>query len=107
VDCTTPYPAILRHCIKQVISHVRKDFPKDYVRVTVDSANMALKVARWSSDGWYTFDDPIKLPPEVLDINARFAPENVVVRNLPVKRTEPAVPDEPVVMEGDDTQEKE
>jgi hypothetical protein len=83
VECTTPYPIILRHCIKQVIQHVRAEFPKDYVKVTVDAENMALKISRRSSDGWYTFDDPIYLPKEVLDINARWVPDGVVVKDLP------------------------
>jgi hypothetical protein len=87
IDCTTPYPTILRHCIRQVIDHMRKEFPGDYIRVTVDSDNMALKVARKKKgDGWYTLDDDIKLPNEVLDIHARKVPDGFVLNNLPVRK---------------------
>jgi hypothetical protein len=87
VECTTPYPLILRHCIRQVIDHMRKQFPGDYIRVTVDSDNMSLKVSRRKKgDGWYSLDDPIKLPWEVLDVQARVVPEGLRVPNLPVRK---------------------
>jgi hypothetical protein len=86
VDCTTPYPTILRHCIRQVIEHVRNDFPKDYVKVTVDAKNVSLRLSRKGHDGWYTYDDPIELPREVLDIHSRTVPANLMVRNLPNRR---------------------
>jgi hypothetical protein len=98
VDCTTPYPTILRHCIKQVIDHMRKEYPGDFIKVTVDSLNRQLKVARRKKgEGWYTLDNAIKLPVEVLDVHARFVPEGLVMDNLPTKASlteEEALPDE-------------
>jgi hypothetical protein len=35
VKCATPYPAIVRECIKQVVDHVRLTHPEDFVRVSV------------------------------------------------------------------------
>ena len=35
VKCATPYPAIVRECIKQVVTHVRLSHPEDFVKVTV------------------------------------------------------------------------
>jgi hypothetical protein len=31
VKCSTPYPAIVRECIKQVVEHVRASHPNDFV----------------------------------------------------------------------------
>jgi hypothetical protein len=35
VKCATPYPVVVRECIKQVIDHVRKYYPDDFVKVNV------------------------------------------------------------------------
>jgi hypothetical protein len=87
VECATPYPLILRQCIRQVIDHFRKDYPNDYIKVMVDSQNMALKVSRKvKGDGWYTHTEPIPLPPQVLDIRARFVPKGFKLVNLPTRR---------------------
>jgi hypothetical protein len=102
IDCTTPYPTILRHCIKKVIDHFRAEYPGDYIRVTVVADKLALKVSRRvKGDGWYVHDDLIRLPNQVLDIYARFVPEDLVMPRLPIRRrvseseemsTEPTVP---------------
>jgi hypothetical protein len=97
VECTTPYPTILRECIKQVVTHMRDTFPNDFVKVTVDSANMALKVTRKvKGRGWFSLDDPIKLPVEVLDIHAKSVPEGFRLNNLPnlKKASVSSVPDD-------------
>jgi hypothetical protein len=87
VDCTTPYPFRLRHCIKQAVDHLRKDYPQDYIRVTVDTDKVALKISRKNKvEGWFHWDEPVLLPEEVLDIHARDAPDSMIVRNLPCKR---------------------
>jgi hypothetical protein len=84
VDCATPYPVILRSCIKQVIDHFRKTYPNDYIKVQVDTNNLTLKVARKvKGSGWFDHKDPIKLPNQVLDIRARFVPKDFVLTNLP------------------------
>jgi hypothetical protein len=46
VKCATPYPAIVRECIKQVVDHVRASHPTDFVKVSVLTKDFALKVAR-------------------------------------------------------------
>jgi hypothetical protein len=106
VDCTTPYPTILRHCINEVISHMRKEYPNEFIKVTVDTTELALKVTRKSkSKGVFKLDDPIKLPLEVLDIKARSVPEGFTLRNLPVRKKSNNLEPDPVAdadMEGED-----
>jgi hypothetical protein len=46
VKCATPYPVVVRECIKQVIDHVRKYYPDDFVKVNVHANKFALKVSR-------------------------------------------------------------
>ncbi len=46
VKCSTPYPAIVRECIKHVVAHVREVHPKDFVRVSVITKDFSLKVSR-------------------------------------------------------------
>jgi hypothetical protein len=85
VDCSVPYPAILRSCIKQTVDHFRSEYPNDFVKIHVDTQKLALKVSRKvKGKGWFDHDAPIPLPPEVLDIRARFAPNDFRMTNLPV-----------------------
>jgi hypothetical protein len=87
IDCATPYPVILRACIKQTIDHFRSAYPNDYIKVSVDTQSVTLKVSRKvKGDGWYDHNEPIKLPPQVLDTKARFVPKNFILDDLPVLR---------------------
>ena len=84
-ECTTPYPTIVRHCIKQVIDHFRSCYQEDYIKVQVDPSNFCLKVSRRSKkDGWFKYDDPIPLPEEAYNTTARSVPEGFAIQNLPV-----------------------
>ena len=75
VNCATPYPTILRETIRQVVSHVKRDYPDNQVRVIVDLKNLALKVGRRlpPAEGqysqWHEHKRLISLPPEVFDIS--------------------------------------
>jgi hypothetical protein len=88
IDCTTPYPANLRSCIRQVVDHFRKDYPEDYIKVSVDTENLTLKVSRKvKGDGWYNNKEPIPIPERALDIRSRFAPPDLIMKNLPRRST--------------------
>ena len=63
IECTTPYPTILRHCIRQVVEHIRADYPEEYIKVQVDTGNFCLKIARRAKDGtWSNYKENIPLP---------------------------------------------
>jgi hypothetical protein len=87
VSCTTPYPTILRETIRQVINGVRSEYPDYYVKVTVDTSKMCLKVAMrpklepgsTESKTWYTLDNPVPIPSEALDLSARKVPDGFKV----------------------------
>jgi hypothetical protein len=87
--CSTPYPTILRECIRQVSDKVRQDFPGNQVKVSVDSEKFCLRVAkRQQPEGdekikWDYFERTIPLPDAVLDVDARKVPENFRVVYLP------------------------
>jgi hypothetical protein len=84
IDCTTPYPANLRSCIRQTIEHFRRDYPEDYIKVTVNTEDLTLRVSRKvKGDGWYNHTEPIPIPALALDIRARFPNKDLVMRNLP------------------------
>ena len=83
IHCSTPYPTILRESIRQVISHVKKDYPEDMVRVSVDLPNLGLKVFRKSQGEWKTYKELVPIPTEALDVSARKIPEGFRVGNLP------------------------
>ncbi len=80
IQCSTPYPLILRECIKRVVDKVKSDFPEDVVRVNIDIENFALKVARKPPGAaeWERKKNPIPLPSSALDVNARKLPEDFV-----------------------------
>ena len=96
INCSTPYPTILREAIRQVISHVKTEYPGYQVKVNVDAKNLGLKVARRlintedrsAKSVWQDYDKLIPLPPEVLDTSARKVPENFKLKNLPTRPVE-------------------
>ena len=84
VKCSTPYPAIVRECIKQVVDHVRLSHP--YVRVSVMTKDFSLKVSRRPPGKdlpWYEYPDLLRLPNEALDVAARKVPEGLRMFFLP------------------------
>jgi hypothetical protein len=93
VQCSTPYPAIVRECIKQIVAEVKKDYPNNFVRVTVDTNDMVFKVTRNAPDtsenpGWHSRDENIPIPDVALDVNARWAPRDfrLVIPPSPSKK---------------------
>jgi hypothetical protein len=88
VQCTTPYPIIVRECIRQVVTAVKKNFPNGFVKVTVDANNFGLKVARKSPEGsadpgWHYVKRTLQLPREALNVDARRVPDGFIMSDLP------------------------
>jgi hypothetical protein len=86
VKCSTPYPAVVRECIKQVVNHVRESFPDDYIRVSVMVKDFALKVQRRPKGKdlpWITNPELLKLPNEALDVSLKKVPEGLKMFYLP------------------------
>jgi hypothetical protein len=81
VHCATPYPPMIRECIKQIISKVKQEQPNNLVKVTVDINSLAFKVAhRASSKGegkgnWIHYKQLIPIPESAMDVNIRKIPE--------------------------------
>jgi hypothetical protein len=105
VNCTVPYPTILRETIKQVMNGVKVHYPDYFVKVTVDTGRMVLRVAMRpklppGSSGekcWYTLDEPVPIPPECLDLSARKVPENFKVTHEYSKKSRTSrIPDEQI-----------
>jgi hypothetical protein len=88
VNCTTPYPTILRECIKKVIADARAEFPDNLVKVIVDTNNFCLKVARRAGEEeengktWHYASETIPIPREALDIRSKKIPENLTVTKV-------------------------
>jgi hypothetical protein len=90
VNCATPYPPILRECMKQCIDKVKADYPDNQVKVAVDTKRFCLKVARRCtvegpdySKKWNSYEKTIPLPKEALDVEARKVPEGFKIEFLP------------------------
>jgi hypothetical protein len=86
VKCTTPYPAVVRECIKQVVAHVRQSHPGDFVKVSVVPKEFSLKVSRRPPGKdlkWYDYPDLLRLPEEAWNVNLRKAPEGISMFYLP------------------------
>lgn len=86
IQCSTPYPPILRECIRQTINLVKEDYPEDFVRVNVDSNNFSLKVslrAKGKESEWRKCGASIPLPNAALDITSRKIPEDMKM-SLPI-----------------------
>jgi hypothetical protein len=85
---STPYPAVLRECIRQVIEKVKTDYPDNQVKVTVDTSSFSLRVSmRQKVEGtpgrWETFEKNIPLPKEALDVYSRKFPQGFQMEFLP------------------------
>jgi len=88
VKCATPYPAIVRDCIKQVVAHVRQTHPEDFVKVSVVPKEFSLRVARrppGKNLKWLEYPDLLRLPEEALDVSARKSPEGLRMFYLPIE----------------------
>jgi hypothetical protein len=87
VQCSTPYPLILREAIKQLVDETKARYRSDYVKVNVDTSSMTLIVYKRpmlppgdkSKKVWSTVGAPIPIPDACLDVSARRIPENFVV----------------------------
>jgi len=94
VNCSTPYPVILRDAIRQVVNFVKTDYPDNMVRVNVDLPKLGLRVARkppGTNQCWKEYKHILPLPTEVFDVAARKVPDDFNVMDLPI--TEQAVVD--------------
>jgi hypothetical protein len=80
VQCSTPYPLVVREAIKQVVKQVKKDHPDDYIKVNVMVKEFGLKVARRPKGkdlDWIHYPHTLPLPSEALDITLKKLPENL------------------------------
>ena len=98
IQCTTPYPPILRECIKKTLDHFKVEYPDDFIRVYVDSASMSLRVARRPKDSaeWVYYKKDIGLPNDVLNVTSRTIPANLELSNLPDHSVDAGTPSKPV-----------
>jgi hypothetical protein len=89
-SCSTPYPTILRECIKQVINQTKAAYPNNFVSVTVDTGKMVLKIARRpmldkedrSRKKWVNMEVQVPIPEAALDIHARKVPEGFQIDKI-------------------------
>jgi hypothetical protein len=105
IQCSTPYPTILREAIRQVWDAVKVDYPNHYIRVKVDTNQMRLKVDKRpiveNAEGkkiCSTVGD-VPIPNEALDTSARDVPEGFKVRDIPRLNTRKSSSDNSQVME--------
>jgi hypothetical protein len=86
VKCATPYPAVVRECIKQVVDHVRDSHPSDFVKVTVVPKEFSLKVSRRPQGKdlkWIDYPDLLRLPDEAWDVSTKKVPDGLRMFYLP------------------------
>jgi hypothetical protein len=77
---------VVRECIKQVIDHVRKVYPDDFVKVNVHANKFALKVSRRPKGkdlAWIEYPDLLTLPNEAYDISLKKVPSGLKMFFLP------------------------
>jgi hypothetical protein len=80
IHCTTPYHSTLRECIKQLVEKMKKEFPKNQIRVTIDTGKMWFNVSRREPG---SKEDPkpwircqsVPVPEEALDTETKKIPQ--------------------------------
>jgi hypothetical protein len=92
VSCATPYPPVVRECIKQIVTETKKEYGNSFVRVTVDTTNMVFKVAckpdEAETPGWLFREDDIPIPVAVRELGTRRVPKGFKLEIAPPKKTE-------------------
>jgi len=82
IQTTTPYHPTLRDCIKQAVDAVKNDHPTDFVRVNVDTNNLALHLShreQGENKPWVKYQTVFELPEEVLDVTAKNSPPSMTI----------------------------
>ena len=105
VNCSTPYPIILRETIRQTVAHIKIQFPDNQVRVNVDTAKLGLKISRRppKCSVWKDYKHPVPLPTEVFDVSARAVPDGFKVTGLPEPDPIPPAEKDPAIETMDTT----
>jgi hypothetical protein len=94
VSCTVPYPLMVRESIKQIVNHVKKDHPDNYVKVSLDPGTLKFKIARKppKSDPdpkWKNDYNDIPVPRTVMEPGIQKVPDGFCIEQ-PVKITHPS-----------------
>jgi len=76
--CATPYPTILRECIKRTVNDVKEAAGDVYVKVTVDTRAFCLRVQRQAKKNGTMLrcNFIVPLPEAALDVDARRIPKD-------------------------------
>jgi hypothetical protein len=91
VNCATPYPAVLRECIKQTGEFFRGLYNTNFVRVSVDLNKMSLRVSfkMDKESAWAYHDKLIPIPKDALNVSLRRAPVNFKMSGLIPDNSDP------------------
>jgi hypothetical protein len=106
IQCTTPYPTLVRECIKQIISKVKTEHPEHLIKVTVDCTKMCFKVSmKARGDGtvvmpWIPYWTTIPIPEEAQNFNIRRVPEDFKLA-WPLPKRKPSTEVEEMVQDGE------
>jgi hypothetical protein len=85
IHCSTPYPILVRECIKQIIAKVKHEVPNSLVRVIIDTQKMLFKVAtKVKPTGnekatWVPYSVPVPIPEIVIEGTLRRVPDDFKV----------------------------
>jgi hypothetical protein len=114
VNCSVPYPVMVRESIRQIVNEVKKVHPDQYIRVNVDTTDFVFKIARQPPKGapdtrWQYGIPDIPIPPCVLDLSVKKVPDDfrlVVPVPAPEQLTgSPRDPPPPLPMQTDTSAE--
>jgi len=77
-NCSTPYPLVVRECIKRVAAATKAVYPEAAVRVNVDAHNFCLRVGTKAKDQqkFYWIRKPVPLPTCALDTELKKLPRD-------------------------------
>jgi hypothetical protein len=96
IQCATPYPVMVKECIRQIVQRVKRQNPGNFVKVTVDTRDLTFKVARKPPDddpdpGWKYRIGDIPIPEIVMDTSIRRVPRDFVLP-IPVREDDTQTP---------------
>jgi len=78
VNCTTPYPLVVRECMKRTAAATKAVYPDHNVRINVDAHNFCLRIGIRAANEkvFHWIPKPVQLPALALDTDLKKLPRD-------------------------------
>jgi len=102
INCSTPYPLVVRECMKKTAAAAKAAFPEHSVRINIDAHNFCLRIGvRAANERIFSWiPKPVPLPALALEVDLKKLPRDFnfdVEISIPGQSAEPQNIEEPLL----------